>query len=98
MDEDRWDPLNDVLPSPEADELGTNDVTVAPAQNPEAVHPKPQSQASAQTPPTEPHTPAPDQRNMTGGAVLPNNAQELASDEVEESDIESFPASDPPAW
>ena len=36
MDEDRWDPLNNVLPTPEADVLGTNDQTPAPAVNPQA--------------------------------------------------------------
>ncbi len=97
MDEDRWDPLNEVLPSSEADELGTNDVTVAPAQNPQAVH-QPGESAALPSQEGEPQTPRPDQRNMTGGAVLPNNAQELAEDKVDESGIESFPASDPPAW
>jgi hypothetical protein len=87
MPEDRWDPLRDVLQTPDADEYGTNDVPPPPAENLQAV-PKEE----------RPKTPSPEQRNMTGGAVLPNNAQELAEDEVEESDIESFPASDAPAW
>ena len=96
MDEDRWDPLNEVLPSAEADELGTNDVTVAPAENAGAMGQQTASQQAASQQ-AAPQAPTPDQRSMTGGAVLPNNAQELGADQVEESDIESFPASDPPA-
>jgi hypothetical protein len=80
MDEDRWDPLKDVLPSPEADDLGTDDLIVPPGQR------------------AQPATPGSDQLDLTGGEVLPNDAQELGTDQVEESDIESFPASDAPAW
>lgn len=130
MGEDRWDPLNDVLPSPEADALGTNDDMPAPAQNRQAQGEGAAAQTAYSTanpeagPPSDgnsggnpdgnelPHSPesltlvqpgvenvkAREEGGMMGGATLPNNAQEVAEDDVEESSLESFPASDPPAW
>lgn len=122
MGEDRWDPLKDVLPTNEADALGTNDEMPAPAVNPQAQGAETGESTPAQTARPEgtpsaqgnelPHSPesltmvepgvenieARAQGGMMGGATLPNNAQELAEDDVEESSMESFPASDPPAW
>lgn len=118
MGEDRWDPLNDVLPTPEADALGTNDDMPAPAVNPQAQgESAPAHTARPESPGAPqgnelPHSPesltmvqpgvenveAREEGGMMGGATLPNNAQEVAEDDVEESSMESFPASDPPAW
>jgi hypothetical protein len=99
-DEDRRDPLKDVFPPPEADELGINDVAAPPAETSRAVgHAGSQDGAgAAQGQQAQPSGPAPDQRGTSGGVSLPNDGQGRGIDRVEESDLESFPANAPPAW